>query len=348
MSGFTRRSGGVQTKGLMTSKTRKQFLAAACGLAGTLVIAQTPVPAPAALEKPGDAVAKVNDKAITRQQLNDVMVNDLRMLAQQGTQLTPEQRLGYERQVLGKLVDQEILIQAASKTQVADVDKKVDDRIAQIKATFPDPKMFDEQLQKMGRSMEQVRGDVRQMLVVQAFVETEFASKVQVKDEEVKAFYDKHPDYFAKPAQIRASHILVTVPPDATDEVKKAKRAAIDKARERVTTGKEEFGKVASEVSDCPSKARGGDLEFFGKNQMVPEFDKAAFALKTDEISEVVTTQFGYHVIKKTGDQAAEKRPLDAMKESIEKFLKKQQVDKQLEQFVEAQRKTAKVEMLLK
>jgi len=81
---------------------------------------------------------------------------------------------------------------------------------------------------------------------------------------------------------------------------------------------------------------------------MVPEFDKAAFALKIDEISEVVTTQFGYHVIKKTGDQPAEKRPLDAMKESIEKFLKKQQVDKQLEQFVEAQRKTAKVEMFLK
>jgi peptidyl-prolyl cis-trans isomerase C len=332
----------------MTSKTWKQILATACGLAGTLVIAQTPAPAPAIPERLGDAVAKVNDKAITRQQLNDVMVNDLRMLAQQGTQLTPEQRQGYERQVLNKLVDQEVLIQAASKTQVADVDKKVDDRIAQIKATFPDPKMFDEQLQKMGRSMEQVRGDVRQMLVVQAFVETEFASKVKIKDEQVKAFYDEHPDYFAKPAQIRASHILVTVPPDASDDVKKTKRASIDKARERVTTGKEDFAKVASELSDCPSKAKGGDLEFFGKNQMVPEFDKAAFALKIDEISEVVTTQFGYHVIKKTGDQPAEKRPLDAMKESIEKFLKKQQVDKQLEQFVEAQRKTAKVEMFLK
>ncbi|MFA7005468.1 MAG: peptidylprolyl isomerase, partial [Verrucomicrobiia bacterium] len=240
------------------------------------------------------------------------------------------------------------LIQAASKTEVPDVDKKVDEQIAKIKASFPDAKMFDEQLKKMGRSAEQVRADVRQMLTVQAFVEAEFASKVKIGDDQVKSFYDEHPDYFSKPAQIRASHILVTVPQGATDEVKKTKRGVIEKARARVTTGKEDFAKVATEVSDCPSKQKGGDLEFFGKGQMVPEFDKAAFGLKADEVSEVVTTQFGYHIIKKTGEQPAEKRPLDAMKDSIEKFLKKQQVDKQLAQFIEGQRKTAKVETLLK
>ena len=333
----------------MTSKTWKLILTTACALAGTFVLAQSQPAAPgAAADNPDEAVAKVNDKAITRRQLNDVMANDLRMLEQRGTQLTPEQRLGYERQVLGKLVDQEVLIQAASKTQVPDVDKKVDDQIAQIKASFPDPKMFEEQLKKVGRSAEQLRADVRQMVTVQAFVESEFAGKVKIGDDQIKAFYDEHPDYFAKPAQIRASHILVTVPQDASDDVKKAKRAAIDKARERVTTGKEDFAKVAAEGSDCPSKQKGGDLEFFGKGQMVAEFDKAAFALKPGDISDVVTTQFGYHVIKHTGEQAAEKRPLDAMKDSIEKFLKKREVDKQLAQFVEAQRKTAKVETLLK
>jgi peptidyl-prolyl cis-trans isomerase C len=329
----------------MTSKTWKQILAAACGLAGTFVFAQTPPAAPA---NPDEAVAKVNDKAITRRQLGEVMANDLRMLAQRGTQLTPDQQLGYERQVLGKLIEQELLIQAAGKTQVADADQKVEEQIARIKASFPDPKMFDDQLQKMGRSIEQVRKDVRQMLAVQAFVETEFASKVKIADDQIKAFYDEHPDYFSKPAQIRASHILVSVPEGATDEVKKTKRAAIDKARERVTTGKEDFAKVAAEISECPSKQKGGDLEFFAKGQMVPEFDQAAFALKSDEISPVVTTQFGFHVIKKTGESAPEKRPLDAMKESIEKFLKKQQVDKQLGQFIEEQKKTAKVETLLK
>ncbi|MFA7003903.1 MAG: SurA N-terminal domain-containing protein, partial [Verrucomicrobiia bacterium] len=142
----------------MTLKTWKQILVVACGLAGTFVLAQTQPAAPTtAAVNPDEAVAKVNDKAITRRQLGDVMTNDLRMLAQRGTQLTPEQMLGYERQVLGKLVDQELLIQAASKTEVPDVDKKVDEQIAKIKASFPDAKMFDEQLKKMGRSAEQVR-----------------------------------------------------------------------------------------------------------------------------------------------------------------------------------------------
>ncbi|MBI5683887.1 MAG: peptidylprolyl isomerase [Verrucomicrobia bacterium] len=333
----------------MTSKTWKQILAVACGLAGTVVFAQTQPAAPTtAPANPDEAVAKVNGKAITRRQLGDVMASDMRMLAQRGTQLTPDQQLGYERQVVGKLIDQELLIQAASKTQVPDVDKKVDDQIAKIKASFPDPKMFDEQLQKMGRSAEQVRADIRQMLTVQAFVEAEFAGKVKIGDDQIKAFYDEHPDYFSKPAQIRASHILVSVPQDATDEVKKTKRTVIDKARARVTTGKEDFAKVAAEISECPSKTKGGDLEFFGKGQMVPEFDQAAFALKGDEISDVVATQFGFHIIKKTGEQPAEKRPLDTMKESIEKFLKKQQVDKQLAQFIEDQKKTAKIESLLK
>jgi len=332
----------------MTSKTWKQILAVACGLAGTLVLAQNQPAAPAPAGNPDEPVAKVNEKPITRRQLDGVVANDLRMLEQRGTPVTPEQQLGYERQVLGKLIDQELLVQAASKTPVPDVDKKVDAQIAEIKASFPDPKMFDDQLKKIGRSEEQLRTDVRQMVTVQAFVEATFAGKVKIGDDQIKAFYDEHPDYFEKPAQIRASHILVMVPGDATDEVKKAKRAAIDKARERVTTGKEDFAKVAAEVSECPSKAKGGDLEFFGKRQMVAEFDKAAFALKTGEISEVVTTQFGFHVIKQTGEQAAEKRPLDAMKDSIEKFLKKREVDKQLAQFVESERKTAKIEMLLK
>ena len=333
----------------MTYKTWKKILTVACGLAGTVVLAQTqPAAPPAAAVNPDEAVAKVNDKTITRRQLDEVMVNDMRMLQQRGTQLTPDQMLGYQRQVLGKLVDQELLVQTAAKTKVPDVDKKVEEQVAQIKASFPDPKMFEEQLKKVGRSEERLRADVRQMVTVQAFIEAEFASKVKIGDDQIKAFYDEHPDYFEKPAQIRASHILVSVPPDATEEAKKAKRAAIDKARERVTTGKEDFAKVAAEMSDCPSKQKGGDLDFFGKGQMVAEFDKAAFALKPGEISDVVTTQFGYHVIKQTGAQAAEKRPLDAMKESIEKFLKKQQVDKQLGQFIEAQRKTAKVETLLK
>jgi len=323
-------------------------LPVACGLMAACALAQTQPAAPVS-GNPEEAVAKVNGKTITRQQFDEAMANDLRMLAQRGMQLTPEQRLGYERQLLGKLVDQELLVQAASKTPVADADKKVDAQIAQIKGNFPDPKMFDEQIKNAGRTMEQVRADVLRMLTVQEFVEKEFASKIKISDDQIKAFYDQNPQYFQKPPQVRASHILVMVPQGATDDVKATKRAAIDKARERVTTGKEDFAKVAAEVSEDPgSKQKGGDLDFFSQGQMVPEFDKAAFALKTGEVSDVVTTQYGYHIIKQTGAQPAEKRSLDQMKDTIARFLKKRDVDKLIGQFIETQKAAAKIEVFLK
>ncbi len=332
----------------MTLKHWKQILPAACGLVAACALAQTQPAAPAP-GNPEEPVAKVNGKPITRGQLDQVMASNLQMLQQRGMQVTPEQRLGYERQVLGKLVDQEILIQASSKTKLADADKKVDAEIARIRGSLPDPKLLEQQIKAAGFTMDQVRADILQKLTLQEFVEQEFAGKVKVPEDQIKAFYDQNPQYFEKPAQVRASHILVAVPLGASDDVKMTKRAAIDKARERVTTGKEDFAKVATELSDDPgSKQNGGDLGFFSHGQMVPEFDKTAFLLKDGEVSDVVTTQFGYHIIKQTGAQPAEKRALDQMKDTIEKFLKKRDVDKMIGQFIETQRVSAKVEVLLK
>lgn len=323
-----------------------QILTTACALSGAWALAQTG-PAPAAVN-PDQPVATVNGKPITRKQLDEVSGNDLRLLQAQGHQkLTPEQQLGYERQVLGKLIDQELMAQAASAVQVADLDKKIEAQIKEIKARLGGEQPFNEQVAKAGRTPQQVQSDMRQMVVMREFIEQQFGSKVTITDEQVKKFYDENPKYFQRPAMIRASHILVSVPADATEDVKKAKRAAIDRARERVVQG-EDFAKVAGEVSECPSKENGGDLNFFAPGQMVPEFDKVAFALKPGELSEVVTTKFGYHIIKQTGSQPEEKRSLDAMKEKIVQFLKKREMDKQIAQFIEGQRKTAKIEVLLK
>ncbi|MCX7826274.1 MAG: peptidylprolyl isomerase [Verrucomicrobiae bacterium] len=329
----------------MIHKCWMQILTAACALSGAWAFAQT---APAA-GSPDEPVATVNGRPITRKQLDEVSANDLRMLEAQGHQkLTPEQRLGYERQMLNKLIDQELLVQAASTVQVADLDKKVEAQLAEIKSKFPSEQVFNEQVAKAGRTPQQVQNDIRQIVMLREFIQQQFASKVTITDEQVKKFYDENPTYFVRPAMVRASHILVSVPADATEDVKKAKRAAIDKARERVTRGGEDFAKVAAEVSDCPSKENGGDLNFFAPGQMVPEFDKVAFALKPGELSEVVTTQFGYHIIKQTGAQPEEKRSLDSMKDKIVQFLKKRETDKQVAQFIADQRKAAKIETLLK
>lgn len=328
----------------MTIRNRIVIWALAAGLGSSLAHAQNQ---PAASDKPGDVVATVNGKPINRQQLDEASVNDLQMLAAQGQQLTPDQTLGFQRQVLGKLVDQELLSQAASGAKIADLDKKIEAQVAKIKGQFPSEQAFNERIAKAGRTQEQFRADITNGVRLQEFVELQFGSKIQIGDEKIKAFYDENPQYFQAPDMVRASHILVTVPQDATDDVKKAKRATIDAARARVLKG-EDFAKVASEVSECPSKQNGGDLDFFGKGQMVPEFEKTTFAMKDGEVSEVVTTQFGFHVIKRTGSKEAQKRTLEAMKDTIVRFLRNREVGKQVAQFVEEQKKTAKIETFLK
>jgi len=331
----------------MTIRSRIVIWALAAGLGSSLAHAQTSAPAPTGKAPAPDVVATVNGEAITRLQLDEASANDLRMLQAQGRQLTAEQTLGFQRQVLGRLVEQTLLDQAASRATIADLDKKIEAQIAEIKSQFPTEKEFNDRIAQAGRTPEQFRADVTSGVRRLEFVEQQFGSKIQIGDDQIKAFYDDNPQYFQTPEMVRASHILVAVPADATDAVKKTKRAAIDAARARVLQG-EDFAKVAAELSDCPSKQNGGDLDFFGPGQMVPEFEKAAFGMKDGEVSEVVTTQFGFHIIKRTGTQQAQKRPMDKMKDVIVRFLKNREVNKQVAQFIEEQKKTAKIETFLK
>ncbi len=143
----------------------------------------------------------------------------------------------------------------------------------------------------------------KQQLYV-AYIRKQIIDSVKVTPEEAKAYYDANKTQFVSPEEMKASHILV----DTEDEAKKIK-ARIDKG--------EDFAAVAKEVSKCPSAPRGGDLGFFGKGKMVPEFEKAAFALKEGEVSSPVKTQFGWHIIKATGRKEARTKPFEEVKDEI-------------------------------
>src|SRR5262249_36535838 len=126
--------------------------------------------------------------------------------------------------------------------------------------------------------------------------------KISVSDDEVKKFYDDNPSKFEQPEMVRASHILLSTRDpetnkDLPDEQKMAKRKKAEELLKRARAG-EDFAKLARENSEDPgSKDRGGEYQF-SRGQMVPEFETAAFSLKTNEVSEIVTTQYGYHIIK--------------------------------------------------
>lgn len=131
--------------------------------------------------------------------------------------------------------------------------------------------------------------DFKKMTVISALLEKELEEKSKVTDSDVKAYYDAHKNELLVNGQVRASHILVKTEDEAKKISEQLKKGA-------------DFAKIAKEKSiDAGSAKNGGDLGFFSKGQMVPEFDKVAFGLKPGQISEPVKTQFGYHIIKVTG-----------------------------------------------
>jgi len=131
---------------------------------------------------------------------------------------------------------------------------------------------------------------------------------VEVTDEEAAAFYAENPQYFETGEQIKASHILVDTEEQAKEIIEALK-------------GDLSFEDAASQYSTCPSKEVGGDLGFFPKGQMVPEFENAAFEMETNTISEPVQTQFGFHIIKKTDHQEASVKALEEVAGQIKRQL---------------------------
>jgi peptidyl-prolyl cis-trans isomerase C len=238
------------------------------------------------------------------------------------------------------------MAQKAATIPVEDLETKVQEQLRALRAEFDD-KTFAEALRAQGLTAAGLQQRITETLRIETLIDREVRAKIAVTEAEAKTFYDQNPDYFTQPAQVRASHILVTVPDDADDAAKAAKRKAIDAARARIVAG-EDFAKVAAEVSACPSKSRGGDLDFFGPGQMVPAFEEAAFALKSNEVSEVVTTRFGYHLIKQTGNRPGSLTPFAQAQDRIIQFLRQQKLRTGLLAYVAALRKDAKVEVLLK
>jgi peptidyl-prolyl cis-trans isomerase C len=146
---------------------------------------------------------------------------------------------------------------------------------------------------------------------------------------------------------VRASHILIRCSPDATEEVKKQKRAQIDAALALVKGG-EKFADVAKKVSEDPGSAEnGGDVGYFPRGRMVPEFDTVAFSLKTNEISGVITTQFGYHILEVTGRKPAQIMPFDQVKDQLTDYLKQRKGSDITRTYVADLRKSAKIEVFL-
>jgi peptidyl-prolyl cis-trans isomerase C len=294
---------------------------------------------------PKTPVARIGAAVITRGEL-DRAVKVLSSQNRLPVGTTPEAKKQTESTALDQLVAAELLYQAGLKNPPADLDKQVEAKMSQGKSRFAKPEEYEAALKSADLSEKELVEITRKDVVITSFVEREIAGKIKVSDDEIKKFYNDNKDRFSQEAQVRASHILCGVDAKATDEEKKKAREKAAGLLKEIKAGKD-FAELAKSNSTCPSSAQGGDLGYFGKGQMVAPFEKAALGLKPGEVSEVVETQFGYHIIKLTDKKEAQTVKLEEVKEKIESYLKGQMVQKAVMEFVTEQRTKAKVEKML-
>ena len=271
------------------------------------------------LELP-EVVASVNGNFITRAQLQDVFNAAMQSSGTNLADLTRDQQLGGYTQLLNDLIDRQLLLSAASKMDVSHEDVEVE--IKKFKSQFPDEAIFDTQMKQAGMNPEKLQNDVREELKIRSWMESRI-NPPEILEADAKSFYDANINEFKQPETIKASHILFIVDTDAPPDVVKQKEKAAKKAAVRAKIG-EDFSAIAKELSEEPgAKESGGDLGFFPKDRMVPEFANAAFALNINDISEPVKTQFGWHVIKVTDKNPAGTMPFSKAKDQIVDYLKK-------------------------
>lgn len=232
------------------------------------------------------------------------------------------------RQTLTQLVQQDLIDQYAKNNKVdvsqADVDAKEKD----IKSKYP-PGQFEQILRQQGLTEQDVQQILRQQIVLEKAV----APQVHVTDADVKAFFDKNHAQFDKPEQVHARHILVADLKTANEVEAKLKGGA-------------KFEDLAKQYSTDPSsKDKGGDLGYFGRGQMVPQFQDAAFGAKVGSTTAPVKSPFGYHIIQVLDKKPAQKANFAAVKEQIRAQLVQQQQAQAVPAFLQQLRTTAKIDV---
>ena len=222
--------------------------------------------------------------------------------------------------ILNELIMRQIMRDAVADAGIELTDEDYQADLAEMAEALPDGVTVEEYLEANGATEDELREQMKMRRLILRQVE----SAGKPGEEEVRAFYDENREGFAQPESVTASHILIAFEPTDDDAAKAAKRERLAGIRQQILDGAD-FAEMAAANSDCPSKNNGGDLGQFGRGQMVPPFEDAAFSQEPGQVGDIVETSFGYHIIKVTDHQEGKTPDFDEVKDRIAEILEAQQ-----------------------
>jgi peptidyl-prolyl cis-trans isomerase C len=247
--------------------------------------------------------------------------------------------------VLETLIAQELLWQRAESQGYVATDEEVEEAFSKMRESLSQED-YRRQLEQAGLTEAEYKTDLKHRMSVEKMIALEVESRVEVSDEEVRAFYESNPEAFARPEEAHVRHILISVPEDADEATREAARSKAEKALARAREPGADFGALAQEYSDDTSASDGGDLGFVRAEVLVEPFAEAAFALEPGQISDVVESPFGLHIILVEARRGGDTVPLEEVSDRIRELLREQKTQQALADLIDELRELGKVEIV--
>ena len=262
-----------------------------------------------------NVVAMVNGEFLSRAEFEKALLRDLEGIDPVEPR-SPEQIEPYRRALLDTLIERALLMQQARKLNIQITPEELDRRILRISADYP-ADGFEQALAQGRISMAELKRDTAALLTIEKLFDEHVYPRVAVTEEEIRQYFEANPDEFHQPEQVRASQIVVR----SLDEARRVQQL--------LRQGKK-FPDLARKYSLSADARVGGDLGFFPRGVMPPTFDEVAFKLAVGQVSDVVTTEYGFHLFKVLQRKPAEKRELAEVRSQVEaRLLKVKRVEAQ-------------------
>ena len=242
-----------------------------------------------------------------------------------------------EEKALDQAIGAKLLLDRAQELDIPLMAADIDAEVSKVVTQVGGPENYKKALDAQGITEVQFRKELEKGAKVNKLVEQACAGVADPTEDEVAKFYEAHKAEFVVPHQVLCQHILVKGSDDAALDKIKA-------IRERIVSGGADFAEEAKKNSDCPSGQEGGSLGWFGRGMMVPEFDKVAFEMKKAEVSGVVSTQFGYHIIYKADEKGGGQQTLVDVHDQVKDLLRHETRGRAMDAFVAELRANAKIE----
>ncbi len=292
---------------------------------------------------PAEKVAEVNGAVITREELTR---ETGRLMRRDGEPARKEPEKTLNRKALDNLVTRELLWQESRRQGITVPGDVVTREFEGLRGSLQSTIELEKTLGDMDLAEDTVLKEIERGMVVRRLIEHRLSGKIEPAEQEIREYYDRHPDIFRVPEQVRISHILVRIQPRWQAEKKEAARQRTIAIRERLRKGGD-FEALALETSGCPSGKKGGSLGWFSRGSLTKPLEDAVFSLPEGSMSDIIEDRFGFHLIKVTGRRPARQVSYAEGRGKIVDYLRQERVRREADSLAHELRSRAKVKVFL-